>query len=286
MNRAIRKMHQRRCALKNLSRGGGFDVGMSAPIVPVDGAPLPTYDQYSECYDQLRPGELVTPAQPELAQVAMAGGRRQCGLMKGAGCGCGMLRGGSRRQCGLMRGGQCGLMKGGKRKTRRGQSGGNKGGFGVDPVFNVGGTGPIAEPARMAVPCDARAGSVNPFAVGGLQPDPRASPLFYSATANQVSQMGGAYHESRIPNFAYTMAGGSYGGNAYDASCYRAPGSEMPVYPAESVGFHFTPSTQAGATLPDGVTAYNEVVQHVARLGGARRKTHKKRRGRKMTRKH
>jgi hypothetical protein len=113
---------------------------------------------------------------------------------------------------------------------------------------------------------------MNPFAVGGLQPDPRASPLFYSATANQVSQTGGT-------PFVQTMAGGSYGGNAYDASCYRAPGSEMPVYPAESVGFHFTPSTQAGATLPDGVTAFNEVVQHAARLGGGRKKTHRKRRG-------
>lgn len=285
MNRAVRKMHQRRCALKNSSRGGGFDVGMLSPIVPVDGAPLPTYNQYNECYSQMRPGELITPAQPELAQVAMAGG----------GCGCGMLRksGGSRRQYGLMRGGQCGLMKGGQcglmkggqcglmrggRKTRRQQRGGNKGGFGLDPTFNVGGTGPIAEPARLAVPCDVRAGSANPFAVGSLQADPRASPLFYSATANQV---GGT-------PFATTQAGGSYGGNAYDASCYRAPGSEMPVYPAESVGFHFTPSTQAGATLPDGVTAFNEVVQHVARLGGGRKRTYKKRGGkkRKASRKH
>ena len=74
-----------------------------------------------------------------------------------------------------------------------------------------------------------------------------------------------------MPNFEYSQTGAGYGGNAYDASCYRAPGSEMPVYPATSAGFHFTPSTEAGASLPDGVTAYNEVVPHVARLGGARR---------------
>lgn len=299
MNRAIRKMHQRRCALKN-SRGGGFDLGMAKPIVPVDGAPLPTYDYYSECYDQMRPGELVTAAQPELAQVAMAGGRSRratrgcgCGLWKGGRQGCGLMKGGHRQGCGLMKGG----LRSGKTKKQRGkQSGGNKGGFGVDPAMSVGGTGPIAEPARLAIPCDARAGSANPFATS--QPvDVRASPLWYSATANQVSvQAGGnhrdgpafqTYHEARVPNFAYTVptatpfaatqAGGAYSGNAYDASCYRAPGSEMPVYPAQSVGFHFTPSTAAGATLPDGVTAYNEVVQHAARLGGGyHRKSHRK----------
>jgi hypothetical protein len=311
MNRAIRKMHQRRCALKN-SRGGGFDVGMSAPIVPVDGAPMPTYDYYNECYDQMRPGELVTAAQPELAQVVMAGGRSRRATR---GCGCGLWKGG-RQGCGLMKGGLrsehqgCGLMKGGQktRKQRGKQSGGNKGGFGIDPAMSVGGTGPIAEPARFAIPCDARAGSANPYATS--QPvDVRASPLWYSATANQVgsqtiSQAGGnhrdgpafqTYHEARVPNFAYTVpnavpfaatqAGGAYSGNAYDASCYRAPGSEMPVYPAQSVGFHFTPSTAAGATLPDGVTAYNEVVQHAARLGGAyRRKSRKGRKGAKKTR--
>jgi hypothetical protein len=311
MNRAVRKMHQRRCALKN-TRGGGFDVGMSAPIVPVDGAPLPTFDYYSECYDQMRPGELVTAAQPELAQVVMAGGNRR-------GCGCGLWKGGSRRRahrqgCGLMKGGRasrrqgCGLMKGG-RSTRRSQRGGNKGGFGVDPAMSVGGDGPIAEPVRMAIPCDARAGTVNPFATH--QPvDVRASPLWYSASANQVGgnhRDGPAFQdfqEARVPNFAYTVpsttpfaatqAGGAYSGNAYDASCYRAPGSEMPVYPAQSVGFHFTPSTAAGSTLPDGVTAFNEVVQHDARMGGAyRRKTYRKarkaakksRKGRKASKK-
>jgi hypothetical protein len=313
MNRAIRKMHQRRCALKNSVnyRGGGLDVDVGAPFLSTNGVPYPENRYYSECYDQMRPGEIRAEPQVDLAQTVMAGGARRgcgCGLMRG-GQGCGLMKGG--QGCGLMRGGRksrkqrggqgCGLMKGGRkvgRKSRK-QRGGSKGGVDIDPSMSIGGLGPIAEPVRLAVPCDSRAGVVDPFGHMDNQPDPRASPLFYSATANQVmpSVQAGGYQQ--IPNFAYNMpkdgmfttdfaktqAGGSYGGNAYDASCYRAPGSEMPVYPAESVGFHFTPSTGAGATLPDGVTAYNEVVQHVARLGGARRKSRKARKSAKKTKK-
>lgn len=57
-------------------------------------------------------------------------------------------------------------------------------------------------------------------------------------------------------------------------------GSSLPVYNAPSAGFHFRPSTESGASLPDGVTAFNEVVPHVARVGG-RRRTYKKRGHRK-----
>jgi hypothetical protein len=223
----------------------------------------------------------------QLASLSKKGGSRR-------GCGCAWkLRGGSRRmkggQCGLMKGGQCGQPQrawlGGKRKTRK-MRGGNKGGFEMAVAQNIGGDGPIAEPVRAAIPCDARAGMQNPFTATPVNPDPRAA-VGYSLTPNTTTpsvQAGGAESE-RVPNFEYAQTGAGYGGNAYPAACYRAPGSEMPVYPATSAGFHFTPSTQAGATLPDGVTAFNEVVAHTARLGGARRRSlrkrnkHSKRRG-------
>lgn len=279
MNRAIRKLHQRRCALKNTSRGGGF--GVVAPLAPTANY-VPEYRYYSDCADQLRPGELTTTARPELAQTAMAGGngirralnrltRRVGGFRRG--CGCGMMRGGGGCGCNLRR-----------RYTLRG---GNRG-FGVFPGMNVGGTGPNVGAANLGLPCDARAGSANPFGPVYPGPDMRAPPDVYSITPNTgaaaLPQSGGNHSDvfadpafqapARFP-FHATQAGGNYGGNAYDASCYRAPGSQMPVYPASSAGFHFEPSIKSGATLPDGVTAYNVVVPHVARLGGGYGRTKK-----------
>jgi hypothetical protein len=314
MNRAVQRMHQRRCALKSNLYGGGLNVNPEASFVSNNGVPYAENQYYSECYDPVRPGSIVAQGNPALAQTAMAGGRRLVGggsfatnhpSMAGGGCGCNLRRqrGGqcgvmrSRRlkggqcgvmkggQCGLMKGGQCGLMKGGqcgvqkawlggKRRTRR-MRGGNKGGFEMAVAQNIGGNGPIAEPVRIPVPCDARAGMQNPFTATPVNPDPRAA-LGYSLTPNTSSMQRGGQLSERVPNFEYSQTGAGYG-NAYDASCYRAPGSEMPVYPATSAGFHFTPSTEAGAALPDGVTAFNEVVAHTARLGGARRRTYRKR---------
>jgi hypothetical protein len=74
------------------------------------------------------------------------------------------------------------------------------------------------------------------------------------------------------------MVGGGYEGE----DCYKASGSQMPVYPAESAGFNFRPSTEAGAALPDGITGYNEVVPYAARLGGGR-KTHRRKRSAKKS---
>ena len=208
-------------------------------------------------------------------------------------------------------------MRGGRRTRRQRQRGGR---FAVDPSMSIGGDGPNAAPVNMAVPCDVRAGSPNPFAPNMLTADPRAPAGLYSSTPNQSAPItmggqsgGGAlapseyttsagYLEARIPNFDYHQTGAGLrrtrrlrlrgGGAAFDASCYRAPGSQMPVYPAESAGFHFAPSTAAGAALPDGVTAFNEVVPHAARMGGGRRrkaagkrKTRKGRKGRRATRK-
>ncbi len=234
----------------------------------------------------MKGGQIMSAAQLA-AMAGKRGGFRSTRSATRRACGCNM-RGGSRRGCGCsmfkMRGGlrssTCGqpakAWLGGKRRKTRKQRGGNKGGFELNVADNVGGSGPIAEPVRTAIPCDARAGMQNPFTATPVQVDSRAA-FGYSLTPNTTTpsfQAGGSLSE-RIPNFEYHQTGAGYGGNAYDASCYRAPGSEMPVYPATSAGFHFTPSTEAGATLPDGITAYNEVVAHTARLGGAYRKSRK-----------
>lgn len=150
-------------------------------------------------------------------------------------------------------------------KRTRKQRGGGVNGFSVNVAASVGGTGPNVAPVYAGVPCDARAGAPNVNNASGLGPDPRAPGDIYSLTPN--TQRGGAYSS----------------GNAYDASCYRAPGSELPVYNAETAGFRFAPSTVAGAALPDGVTAYNEVVPYAARLGGARRSRHRRRRAAKKS---
>ena len=333
MNRSVRKLQQRRCALKannNYYMGGGLTVSPADTFESSNGVNIPENINYSECYDSTRPGALQPDANPDLAQTAMAGGkkrgrsRRHRQRHNGGGCGCSMFkreqRGG---QCGLMRGGQCGLMRGGQcevnnkgwlggRHRKYTMRGGNRG-FMIDPQQNIGGDGPIAEPTRMSIPCDTRAGAANPFAsTTAMGPDPRSPAWAYSLTPNTGpavfgaagagGQSGGgdadinAPLSERIANFEYssTMTGGggaatdSYGAaNAYDASCYRAPGSEMPIYPATTAGFTFTPSSQGGATLPDGVTAFNEVVAVAARTGGGRRRrgTRKDRKSARKTRK-
>ncbi len=322
MNRAVQKLHQRRCALKSNLYGGGLAVNPEASFMSENGVPYAENQHTNECYTQMRPGALETPANPELAQVGMPvaqkggynvmsaaqlaalagkqGGRRQgCSALRGGmRQGCSALRGGSKSSrrsvsggCGCawkLRGGQCGKPQvawlGGRQTRKYRMRGGNKGGFEMAVGQNIGGHGPIAEPVRVAVPCDPRAGMQNPFTATVPMPDARAA-FGYSLTPNTTTpsvQAGGSLSE-RVPNFEYAQTGAGYGnGNAYDASCYRAPGSEMPVYPATSAGFHFTPSTEGGATLPDGITAFNEVVAHAARLGGARRS---RKNGRKTYRK-
>ena len=150
------------------------------------------------------------------------------------------LKGGRRRRTQRRRrqkgaGCGCGLRRG-RGRTQRGGAGG----FSVNPNMNVGGSGPNAAPVYAPVPCDARAGVTQPPIIN---PDPRAPADLYSLTPNQ-------------------SGGGTSG----------APGSMIPVYHADSAGFRFSPSTAAGAALPDGVTAFNEVVPVAARLGGGRRR--------------
>ena len=232
MNRQLRNERRRRWA----RRGGGYAQTGSLMPIPASDWTFAIKDQvttpYSDCATTMRPGQLVNQANPELAQAAMAGGRRRSRRNKRN-----MRR--SRKQ----RGGACGCM----------QRGGGVNGFSVNVGSSIGGTGPNAAPVYAGVPCDARAGTPNPNNAGGLGVDPRAPADLYSLTPNV--QRGGAYST----------------GNAYDASCYRAPGSELPVYNAETAGFRFEPSTASGAALPDGVTAYNTVVPYAARMGGGRR---------------
>ena len=162
MNRSVRKLQQRRCALKannNYYMGGGLTVSPADTFESSNGVNIPENINYSECYDSTRPGALQPDANPDLAQTAMAGGRkmrlasRRRRRHNGGGCGCSMFkreqRGG---QCGLMRGGQCEVNnKGwlGGRRRKYTMRGGNRG-FMIDPQQNIGGDGPIAEPTRMS----------------------------------------------------------------------------------------------------------------------------------------
>jgi len=242
MNRTLRRRQMRRCSFRK--RGGGFSV--QNPLVPVNPAndwsfsiKAPINQAYSDCGTYMRPGQLVTPPNPALAQTVMAGGA--CGSY-----GCSVPRWGGRRT---------------SRKGTRRMRGGFARAVAVDPSVSVGGTGPNVAALHAPVPCDARAG-VHPGPV--LPADPRAPADLYSATPNQT---GGAYST----------------GNAYGAECYRAPGSSLPVYEAQTAGFTFNPSSRSGAFLPDGVTDFNEVVPVAARVGGRRRRSLRKRSQRKRS---
>lgn len=295
MNHVLRKLTNRRCALKNNNRGmygGGLAVNTLAPYMSSNQVPIESRTYTDDCYYNLRPGEVHAEPNPELAQTAMAGGaiakpigrssRLKTRRMKGAGCGC-MF--GRRKQTG----GRCPCLDGGARRKRT-QRGGNKGGFGVDPSLNVGGDGPNAAPTNVPIPCEGGpAGSPNPLAPQvSMGADLRAYGVGYSVTSNQTAPIvGGGYVDTRAPNFNYavTQAGGAYGSGFEGPDCYKPTGSQMPVYPAQSSGFDFTPSTAAGASYSDGVTPFMEVNHRVARVGGGRhRRYHTTRKNKKTKR--
>jgi len=290
MNRVIQKKHMKRCAFRK--HGGGYELG--SPLVPFDvkndnsfQIKVPVNQSYSDCTIPARPGQLYYQPNPELAQVVMAGGKQRRDTKKrnhSGGKFAGELYpvntpdsykvdltiGQGFPNCGnaniprtIMAQANPALaqstMMGGRFKTTRKQKqrGGSRG-FAVQPSISVGGNGPNVAALNQPIPCDIRAGSMNPLShsVGPL--DPRAPADLYSATPNQS---GGAYST----------------GNGFSPLCYMAPGSSLPVYPAQTAGFEFRPSTENGGTLPDGVTAYMNVVPRNARLGGARkRKTMRK----------
>ncbi len=221
---------------------------MGAPLVDFDpkvdtafAVKMPINQGFSDCSFPARPGQLFNEANPALAQAAMAGGRRNRNRSRrhnGGACGCSVMRGASRK----IRGG----------------------GYAVDPSVNVGGNGPNVAPLHSSVPCDVRGGSPNPYNQVAFA-DPRAPADLYSATPNTT-----------LPS---VHAGGAYSsGNNWSADCYKAPGSQLPTYEAQTAGFDFYPSTAKGGVLPDGVTPYMDVQAQAARLGGARRKNSRKNR--------
>jgi len=247
-NRSLRRNNMRRCAFRK--SGGGFL--NPAPLVAIPPSDW-TYaskalevGQYSDCATTMRPGQLVNAPNPALAQVEMVGGRSR-------------KRSSRKRSSRKQRGG-CGCLG-----TRRRMQRGGAGGFAVNPALSVGGSGPVAAPVYSAVPCDARAGSPNPLNPVGFGPDSRAPADIYSLTPNQS---GGAYSS----------------GNAYAPACYRAPGSQLPVYEAQTAGFTFRPSTEIGGAIYDGVTPYMDVKPMNARMGGGRKKRASRRRNRRNSR--
>jgi len=252
---------------------------------------------YSDCYWTERPGELyneVTNQSLAAAQAPMAGGRRSRRRVRGGGCGCGrpvMMSGGG---CGCGAPSFTGLAlrnnapySGGRRKTRRARGGGTYG-YAIDPSQSIGGDGPNVDALHVPVPCDGRAGThhlLNPQVV--TTPDPRAPADLYSLAPPPSTAGVSAYQEGTL-NPAFMQGGrrrsvrrrgsvrrrrsaqraGSYGTpNAYPEECYRGPGSSLPVYNASSAGFTFSPSTDQGVFLPDGVAAFNEVWPVAARVG-------------------
>ncbi len=298
MNRALQRRGVKRYSARK--HGGGY--GMGAPLVAQPTGPgsdwsfavkQPINAAYSDCDIPARPGQIFNTPQPALAQVAMVGGgdsnleshayiaKEWTQSAHGSGATAWgnpeqaqvAMAGGKRRRRRSMRGGRrgCGcsgskLFGGSRRRraTRRHRGGSN--GYSINPGMSVGGTGPNVGAVVAGVPCDSRAGVPVGAAVGN--PDPRAPADLYSLSS---SQAGGAYSS----------------GNAYGGECYKAPGSALPVYEAQTAGFEFRPSTAAGATLPDGVTAYNEVVPVAARMGGGRRRSRRNhRRSAKKSRKH
>ena len=306
MNRALRRGMNKKHGLHgsmNRRRGGGYSA--EGTLFPIDQKPggdwanqtgLGQYavtNPYSDCSWTSRPGELyneVTNESLASAQASMAGGRRsRTRRVRGGGCGCGMPR--------MSGGGSCGAPSftglaqrnnapySGGRRTRKYRGGGTYG-YAIDPSQSIGGNGPNVDSLRVPVPCDGRMGThhlLNPQVAEG--PDPRAPADLYSlappgstasvtgyeeGTLNPAFMKGGRRSMRKARRARRRAYGGSYGTpNAYPEECYRGTGSSLPVYNASTAGFTFSPSTDKGVFLPDGVAAYNEVWPVAARVGPA-----------------
>lgn len=164
------------------------------------------------------------------------------------------------------RGGGCGCMQ---------RGGGSPQGAMLTPGFSIGGEGPnVAGPLVSQSGCDPRPGSPE---------DPHA-PI-------NMMQRGGAYMSiaGAAPlDTAFTSTPpSSYGAaNDYAESCYKAPGSELPVYNNNSTAFTFSPNLVDNNSMNPGVVAYMKVDQQPGRMGapdqrGGRRDTRKNRKNRK-----
>jgi hypothetical protein len=333
LRRGMNKKHGLHGSM-NRRRGGGYSAqGTLFPIDQKPGGDwanqtgLGQYavtNPYSDCSWTSRPGELynkVTNESLASAQASMAGGSRKRRVRGGGSCGAPRMYGGGSCGAPRMYGGGCGCAPAftglsrrnnapysGGRRTRRHRGGGTYG-YSIDPSQSIGGNGPNVDALRVPVPCDGRMGTqhaLNPQVVEG--PDPRAPADLYSlappgstagvtgyeeGTLNPAFMKGGRRRSMRR---ARRRVGGSYGTpNAYPEECYRGTGSSLPVYNASTAGFTFSPSTDKGVFLPDGVTAYNEVWPVAARVGpangpsptagGARRKSRRHRKSRKNAKK-
>jgi hypothetical protein len=165
------------------------------------------------------------------------------------------------------RGGGCGCMQ---------RGGGSPQGLAQfpDALYLSGGGPNVGNPVNVQSGCDARAGSLG---------DPHA-PINHM-------QRGGAYMSisSAAPlDAAYSSTPPpSYGtANAFPESCYKAPGSEVPVYNNNSTAFNFSPNLVENNSMVPGVVAYMNVNQQPGRMGapdqrGGRRDTRKNRKNRK-----
>lgn len=321
MNRALRRGMNKKHGLHGSTnrRGGGYSAeGAVIPITPTNDwanqTGLGQYavaNRYDDCYWTERPGELYNQPDLAAAQAPMAGGKRRNRSRRGGGCGCGMPR---------MYGGGCGCSApsftglatmGGRRRTMRTQRAGGTYGFAVDPSQSIGGDGPNVDALHVPVPCDGRMGTVhalNPTFPDS--PDPRAPSDLYSlssgtsvgvtgaeeSTLGAGFQSGGRRHRNNRSNrnnrnrnnrSHRRRRGGAYSTpNAYPEECYRGPGSSLPVYNASSAGFTFSPSTDKGVFLPDGVAAFNEVWPVAARVGGGKSRRTKRKNNRNKSRRH
>ena len=311
-NRAIQRENMRR--FSHRQAGGGYGIVGSLLPIPSDTAQFdynPRVDNRiftDDCTIPDRAGQLHNQANPSLAQAGwplvqrggsyaespfirpsgwstndidttkaqtiMAGGRRGCGC-----AGSKLMAGGKRRH----------TKRGAGGKRRRTQRGGSKGGYMVDPSISVGGSGPNMAALYSATPCD------RPMYQTPLPMYPRAGAPF-SLTPNTLlptqqggrryskkqRQNGGSYSFDNSAPVNGVSSGNSYGnGNGFPASCYVAPGSQLPVYGATTAGFTFSPSTVANGSMTPGITAYEEVVPVAARMGGGARRRHKRRSMRK-----
>lgn len=161
------------------------------------------------------------------------------------------------------RGGGCGCMgqRGGKRGGRRQRGGGSPQGLAQFPdAFALSGGGPnVGNPVNMQSGCDPRAGSPQ---------DPHApiNMMLKQSGGSYMSIASAAPLDAAFPSTPQPSYGAA---NAFPESCYKAPGSEMPVYNNNSAAFNFSPSIVENNTLPPGVNVYNDVIQQPGRMGPA-----------------
>jgi len=212
-------------------------------------------------------------SKPKKSRKSRQSRKSQQSQQRGGACGCMVQRGGTG---GLAEGNIVGPlpniplpMLGGRRnnsrKIQKQRGGGTSYSFAtngnVDPsqaVDLIGGTGPNAAALIAPSGCSPRSGSYD---------DPHA-PI---NMALKAAQSGGAYMLNTAAPLSASFAQPappSYGApNAYGPECYHAPGSQIPVYNADSAAFNFKPSIAENNTLPPGVNVYNDVIQQPGRMG-------------------